>query len=270
MDLTSFALTINSGIATLTFNRPEKANSLDVASWEEMKMAFEYLDQQRVVRVIVLSGNGKHFCAGMDLMALMTVQQSASSCAALARDEIRSFVLKIQDCISSIERCRKPVIAAIHGGCIGGGVDIISACDMRYCTDDAYFSIKEVDLGIVADIGTLQRLPNIIHPGIMAELTYTGRKCHGTEAQSIGLVNQSYTNQEEMTTAVSEIAKSISEKSPLVIRGIKEVLLHKRDHSVADSLRYVANYNAAMLLSDDLTEAFQSYVEKRKPTFRDS
>ncbi len=270
MEFKSFKLEIEDNIAHLSFNRPEKANSLDVASWEEMQSAFEYLDSEPTVRVIILSGEGKHFCAGIDLMALMNVQnQTTSSCEAHKREDIKQFILKIQGTITSIEKCRKPVLAAIHNGCIGGGVDIISAADMRYCTEDAYFTIKEVDLGLVADIGTLQRLPTIINPGIMSELAFTGRKFYGPEANSIGFVNQTYKTKEQMIQEVTLIAKSIAEKSPLVIRGIKEMLLYKRDHTVNDSLENMANYNAAMLLSNDLMESFQAHMEKRKPVYKD-
>ncbi len=270
MEFKSFKLEIEDYVAHLSFNRPEKANSLDIASWEEMQSAFEYLDKEPSVRAIILSGEGKHFCAGIDLMALMSVQnQSSSSCEAHKREDIKTFILKIQRTITSIEKCRKPVLAAIHNGCIGGGVDIVSAADMRYCTEDAYFTIKEVDLGLVADIGTLQRLPTIINPGIMSELAFTGRKFYGPEAKSIGMVNRTFATKEEMIEGVSKIAKSIAEKSPLVIRGIKEMLLYKRDHTVNDSLDNMANYNAAMLLSNDLMESFQAHMEKRKPVYKE-
>ena len=268
MNEQSFSLVIEQHVAQLSFNRPSKSNSLNISAWEAMKQAFIDLDKNPAVRVIVLSGEGKHFCAGMDLNALLQVQQdSTTDCEALKRDHIRSFIFKIQACISQIEVCRKPVLAAIHGACIGGGVDIISACDMRYASEDAYFSIKEIDLGIVADIGTLQRLPTIINPGIMAEMAYTGRNVMGSEAAAIGLVNRCLPSQEELMEYVLEIAKTIAAKSPLCIRGTKEALLYKRDHSVNDSLQQVANYNAAMLLSNELNEAFMAYMQKRAPKF---
>ena len=159
------------------------------------------------------------------------------------------------------------MLAAVHNGCIGGGINIVSACDMRYCTEDAYFTIKEIDLGIVADIGALQRMPTIIHPGIMAELAYTGRNFYGKEAKEIGFVNNIWENKKEMMEGVIEMANLIASKSPMVVQGIKENLLYKRDHSVNDSLTYIANYNAGMLLSNDLMEAFQAYIQKRAPKF---
>ena len=175
----------------------------------------------------------------------------------------------LQDCITSIERCRKPVLAAIHKACIGGAVDIIAACDMRYCTDDTYFTIREVDLGLVADIGTMQRLPTILNPGMMAEMAYTGRNVYGEEAAKIGLVNRTFATREELLTEVTKIAETIAEKSPIVIRGTKEILLHKRDHTVNESLEYVATWNAGMLFSNDIQEAFKAYMMKRKPEFED-
>lgn len=268
MDLKYLKVTIENHVAQVAFNRPEKANSLHTPAWEEMKAVFENLHKNLEVRVIVLTGEGKHFCAGIDLTTLMDLQKyNQISCQGRRNETLRKFILDFQDTITALEKCRKPVLAAIQNACVGGGVDIISACDMRYCTDDAYFAIKEVDLGLVADIGTLQRLPNILNPGIVAELAYTGRKVFGAEAAKIGLVNQTFSTQEEMMNRVMEIAKMIASKSPLVVRGTKEMLLYKRDHSVEESLNYMATWNAAMLMSEDLMEAFQASMEKREAVF---
>lgn len=269
MDLKYLKVTIENYVAQVSFNRPEKANSLHMPAWEEMKSIFEELHDNLDVRVIVLTGEGKHFCAGIDLETLMDMQKYNSiSCPGRRSEKLRNFILAFQDTITAIEKCRKPVLAAIQNACVGGGVDIISACDMRYCTDAAYFAIKEVDLGLVADIGTLQRLPNILNPGIVSELAYTGRKVMGEEAAKIGLVNQTFSTQEAMMDRVMELAKIIASKSPLVIRGTKEMLLYKRDHTVAESLDYMATWNAAMLMSEDLMEAFQASVQKREAVFK--
>lgn len=265
---TYFKVTVENHIAQVAFNRPDKANSLVMPAWEEMQQIFEDLHHNPEARVIVLSGEGKHFCAGIDLELLMNIQQlNSTKCESRKREALRAFILKLQNTITSIERCRKPVLAAIHKGCIGGGVDIISACDMRYCTEDAYFTIKEVDMGLVADIGTMQRLPKIIGPGIMAELAYTGRKLFGAEAKEIGLVNKVYADKESMLKSVLELAAMIAKKSPVVVRGTKEMLLYTRDHSVDESLNYMATWNAAMLLSTDLMEAFQASMARREPVF---
>jgi len=178
-------------------------------------------------------------------------------------------VKKLQNTINAIEQCSKPVLAAIHGGCIGGGVDIVAACDMRYCTADAYFTIKEVDLGLVADLGTLQRLPKIISPGMVAEMAYTARKVDGAEAKAIGMVNRTFESAESLQQGVLELAKMIAAKSPLVVRGIKHNLLYSRDHSVPDSLEYMTTWNAAMFLSEDLMASFQAFVQKQQPVFND-
>lgn len=270
MDYNHFKVDIANKIAQVAFNRPEKANALHMEAWLEMQSIFEALSSDDNVRVVVLSGEGKHFCSGIDLELLMSVSSFQSiSCTAKRSEKIRAFILTLQDTISAIEKCSKPVIAAVHGGCIGGAVDIVSACDMRYCTNEAYFSIKEIDLGMVADIGTLQRLPKIISHAIVAEMAYTGRKVAGPEAQSIGLVNRSFESKETLMEGVGQVATTIASKSPLSIRGTKEILRYTRDHSVDDSLNYMATWNASMLLSDDLTEAFKATLEKRAPKFKD-
>lgn len=239
--------TIDNHVATLTFGAPERANALDEAAWEAMRDAFTAADANPEVHVVILAGEGKHFCAGMDLSVLGSIQQRLSDAPGDGRQGLVDFIEKIQDCITAIERCRKPVLAAIHGGCIGGGVDIVTACDIRYCTEDAYFTVKEVDFGIVADIGTLQRLPHLIQPGLAAELAFTGRKMFGHEAAATGLVNKTYPDRAALLHGVSEIAATIAGKSARVIQGIKHNLLFKREHGTTESLRHVAQYSADLL-----------------------
>lgn len=268
MTFETFEVNIEQHIAKVVFNRPERANALNQKAWDEMKAIFESLDENEEVRIILLYGNGKHFCAGIDLELLMNVAQFNQKCEGRKREKLRKKVLDLQAPINAIEQCSKPVIAMIHGGCIGGGVDIVSACDMRYCTDDAFFTIKEIDMGMVADLGTLQRLPKIIPAGIAREMAYTGRNVLGQEAERIGLVNRTFSDTETMKAEVLKIAQSIAAKSPLSIRGTKAILNHTRDHSVADGLEYMATWNAAMLLSDDLMEAFQAKMQKREAIFK--
>lgn len=266
----TFKVTIENHIAHVVINRPEKANALNQQAWDEMKLIFEQLDVNEHVRVVVLSGEGKYFSAGIDLALLMDVGRiSGVNCEGRKREKLRQIILSLQASINAIEKCRKPVLAAIHNGCIGGAVDIIAACDMRYCTTDAYFVIKEIDMGMVADLGTLQRLPKLISDGLTRELAYTGRKMVGAEANEAGLVNRVYSNQEKMLAGVMEIAAQIAGKSPLSIRGTKEILLHARDHSVEEGLTYMAAWNAAMLLSDDLAAAFQAALTKKPAEFAD-
>ena len=270
MTYETFKVSIENNVAHVAFNRPDKANSLNKKAWEEMKAIFEMADKNPEIRAIILSGEGKHFCAGIDLSMLMDITGLAKyKCEARKREKFIEDLEWIQSCVTAIEKCRKPVIAAIQKACVGGGVDIISACDMRYATEDAYFSIKEVDMGLVADVGTMQRLPKIIPYGIACELSYTGRKMYGQEAEKIGLVNRCYVDQTAMMDEVSKIAEVIAAKSPVVIRGSKQILQYTRDHSVEEGLRYMQVWNAAMIFSKDIEEAFAATMQKRKPVFKD-
>jgi enoyl-CoA hydratase len=262
-------LTIQNHIAKVSINRPEKVNALNALAWKEIETVFDDLDENPEVRVIIIEGGeSKHFCAGIDLALLMSVSMDDTQCDGRRREKIRKSVLKLQAPINAIENCSKPVLAAIHGGCIGGGIDLICACDMRYCSNDAYFTIKEIDMGMVADLGTLQRLPKLIGDGLAREMAYTGRNVLGSEAEKIGIVNQSFDNKEIMMAEVMKIAAMIASKSPLSIRGTKHIMLHTRDHSVTDGLNYMATWNAAMLISADLKEAFEAKIIKRAPNYK--
>ena len=270
MNYESFAVSIENNVAHVTINRPEKANAIHQKAWEELQAIFENLDTDETVRCIVLSGEGKHFCAGIDLNLLMSLHQIIHhECEGRKREKLRQTILKLQASINAIERCSKPVLAAIHNGCIGAGVDIIAACDMRYATKDAYFCVKEIDMGMVADMGTLQRLPKIIPYGIASEMAFTGRKVSGEEAKGFHLVNQTFENKDVLLEQVLQIAQLIASKSPISIRGSKHVLQYSRDHSVADSLSYMATWNSSMLLSKDLMEAFEAKLSARPPKYID-
>lgn len=260
---------LEAAIAIVELHRPDKANAINMTMWEEIGAAFRALDAEPTIRVIVLQGAGKHFCAGIDLMDFASVLMGKEKCEGRKRESLRQLVLKLQGCLTAIEACRKPVLAAIHGGCIGGGIDMVACCDMRYASRDAYFEIKEIDVGMTADVGTLQRLPYIIGDGIMRELAYTGRRVESAESERIGLVNRVWEDREELLDGVMMLAKDIAAKSPLAIRGTKEMIKYTRDHSVEDGLNYVATWNAAMLISEDIQEAMMARMQKREPKFRD-
>ena len=266
----TFLVTVTDKVAHVRFNRPKSANAVNAKGWEELEQIFRAIDVDSDVRAVVLSGEGSRFCAGIDLSMLMAIRQaSEDKDEGRQREKIRGFAKELQRTITAIDDCRKPVLAAIHNACVGGGVDIVTACDMRYGTEDVFFSIAEVDMGLVADIGTLQRLPKLIGEGITRELAYTGRRMGASEAKAHGLINHVYPDQESMLAGVMGIAQTIASKSPLVTRGIKQVLNYSREHTIADGLEYVATWNAGMILSNDLNEAFMAKMEKRAPIFDD-
>ncbi|MFN8283848.1 MAG: crotonase/enoyl-CoA hydratase family protein [Chitinophagales bacterium] len=271
MDLKNLSLVVENKVAHLAISRPEKANSMNELSWKELKETLEYCNATPDIRAIVFSGAGeKLFCGGIDLTMLMSVgEKTNAKCDGRKRELFRKLLLDFQDVITLFEKIDKPVLAAVHGACIGAGLDMIAAMDMRYCTKDAYFCIKEIDLGMVADIGTLQRLPKIISDGMTRELAYTGRNLTADEALRCGLVNKIYENKEELLKGVTETALLIASKSPLSVRGSKRNIVYSRDHSVSDSLEYMATWNAAHFYSNDLMAAFQASMTKQTPTFED-
>ena len=270
MPFTTLAVTLADGIATIALDRPDKANAINLPMWQEIRQAMAWLDETPAARVGIVTGNGKYFSAGIDLASLAGIGGMVrDDCDGRSREKLRRVILDLQDTLTSIERCRKPVLAAIQGPCIGGGVDLVAACDMRYCSANAYFSVKEIDVGMTADLGTLQRLPRLVGDGMAREMAYTGRKVDGSEAQAIRLVNRCYDSPEALQQGVLAFAGAIAAKSPLSVRGSKEMLSYARDHTVADGLEHVATWNAAMLLSADLTEAGRAAAEGRPPVFRD-
>ena len=269
--LETVAISQQGKVAVVSLNRPEKANAMNWQMWQDIRSAMQWADRTPEVRAVVLQGEGKHFTSGIDLTMMMGLQgQIKDDCDGRMREKLRQLILELQDTLTSLERCRKPVLAAIHNGCVGGGVDLISCADMRYASADAYFTIKEIDIGMVADVGTLQRLPKLLgNQGLVRELAYTGRKVDAEEAQRIGLVNRVYESREALNAGVMAIAQDIAAKSPLSIRGTKEILNYTRDHSVADGLNHIATWNAAMLMSQDLMAAMMASMAKQTPEFKD-
>ncbi|XP_010442046.1 PREDICTED: delta(3,5)-Delta(2,4)-dienoyl-CoA isomerase, peroxisomal-like [Camelina sativa] len=254
----------DSSVFHLILNRPSQLNALSLDFFVEFPKALSSLDQNPDVSVIIISGAGKHFCSGIDLSSLSLIKAQSSSGKndrGRSSELLRRKIKSMQAAITAVELCRKPVIAAIHGACIGGGVDLVTACDIRYCSEDAFFSIKEVDLAIVADLGTLQRLPSIVGYANAMELALTARRFSGGEAQELGLVSRVFGSKSDL------IAEGIAAKSPLAVTGTKAVLLRSREVSVEQGLDYVATWNSAMLISDDLNEAVSAQMKKRKPRF---
>jgi enoyl-CoA hydratase len=268
--LTTIALSLEQGVAEVRLDRPDQANAMNDAMWREIRDAFAWVDATPAVRVAILSAAGRNFCAGIDLALLAGIpQRIANADRARSSEALRRLIRDLQDCLSSIERCRKPVLAAIHGACIGGALDLVTSCDMRYAAAGALFSVREIDVGMVADVGTLQRLPRLIPEGVARELAFTGRNFMADEAERLGLVNRVFASQAALTAGVRELALAIAGKSPLAVRGTKEVLNYSREHPVADGLNFVATWNASMLLSADLEEALAAQREKRAPIFPD-
>ncbi|KAK3736814.1 hypothetical protein RRG08_000565 [Elysia crispata] len=250
-------------------NRPNKMNTMNPDVWREVEECFDKLADDEECRVVILSGAGKIFTAGLDLTdtSLLQIVTSDEDCSRKAF-KMSKFITKFQQSFTAIEKCPKPVIAAVHSACIGGGIDMISACDIRYCTQDAWFQIKEVDVGLAADIGTLQRFPKIVgNDSLARELTYTARKFYSDEAKSIGFVSRILQDKEQMMKAALDVATCIAAKSPVAVQGSKINLIYSRDHSVSEGLDYNAKWNSAMLQSDDLMKAATAFVNKSKPVF---
>ena len=263
-------------VAHVKLKRAAELNTMTPAFWTELPQIVNAISDEGRARAIVLSSTGKHFTAGMDLSVFTGGSGVASSAGAgdgaevgRARANLRLMALHLQDSFNALERARMPVLAAIQGGCIGGGVDMVSACDMRYATADAFFCIQEINIGMTADVGTLQRLPKIVPEGVVRELAYTGRRMSAQRAREVGLVNEVYPDQAAMLAGVMEIAEEIAQKSPLAIWGSKEMINYARDHSVADSLNYIATWQTGMFQPGDMMESFAARSEKRAPRFDD-
>lgn len=268
--LTCFDVSIENGIAHISMNRPDQLNSMIRVFWKELPDLIKEIDKNSDARVIVLSGQGKHFSAGMDLATFVPPKKSEVEIdPARQREVFYHEVLELQDAFTALEECRMPTIASIHGACVGGAIDMVAACDMRYCSEDAFFKIAEVDIGIAADVGTLQRLPSLIPLASLRELAFTGRKFDSSEAKSLGLVNEVFESQETLADEVQKIALNIAKKSPLVTRVIKKQINYARDHSVRDSLEFHATWNASLISGKDMQEAMTSYMNKTEGDFDD-
>jgi enoyl-CoA hydratase len=261
----------NDHVATLWLDNPERRNAMGPAFWADLPVIMEELSEDDAVRVVVIAAKGKHFTAGLDLssMALSAGGGAADGKRSPASRAARFLkeVKRLQGSITSVADCPKPVIAAVHGACIGGGVDLITACDIRLASADAFFSVRETKIAIVADVGTLQRLPRVISKGHVAELAFTGKDITAEHAARIGLVNDVLADADSLHAAAQAMAAEIAANPPLVVMGTKAVLEACAGRTVEEGLDYVAVWNAAFLQSDDLTEAMTAFVEKRPPVY---
>lgn len=270
-ETTCFKLSIENNIAHIVLNRPEAMNSMPRAFWNELPALVHDIDDHAKARVIVISSTGKHFTAGMDLSVFTDGESvGASGGDAYSRAEaFRQFVLTLQGSFNCLDNARMPVLVAVQGGCIGGGVDFVSACDIRYATDDAFFQIQEINIGMTADVGTFPRLCKLIPEGWMRELAYSGRRLSAQKAKEIGLVNETFATQDAMLTHVMNLASEIADKAPVAVAGSKRMINYARDHSIADGLDYIATWQAGMFSPPHMAEAFAAKAQKRPAAFPD-
>ncbi len=265
-------LEVDGHVATLWLDRPEKRNAMGPDFWEDLPVAMAALGADSDVRAVVLAAKGPHFSVGLDLTAMPDVAgpgggEGARLSVAGRADHARREIVRLQASITSVAECPVPVIAAVQGWCIGGGVDLIAACDIRLASTEAQFSVREAKIAIVADLGSLQRLPAIIGKGHVAELAYTGKDITAERAAAIGLVNHVSSDPDAVVADARAMAAEIAANSPLAVRGTKAVLAAGEGRTVAEGLDYVATWNAAFLTSDDLVEAMAAFMEKRPGKF---
>jgi enoyl-CoA hydratase len=280
-DLEVLSIERDDHVATVWLDRPEARNALGPAFWDDLTSAMTEVSTDSNIRAVVVAARGPHFSVGLDLKAMAGLLTGGDRkeggerapgdgppSMAVRALAARAGVKRLQRSINAVADCPKPVIAAIHGYCIGGGVDLISACDIRLASADAVFSVRETKVAIVADLGSLQRLPHIIGKGHVAELAYTGKDITATRAKEIGLVNEVYPDSDAVVSAARDLAAEIASNSPLAVEGTKAVLTAGQDQSIAEGLDYVATWNAGVLQSDDLVEAMAAFMAKRPPQFK--
>lgn len=269
MQSSCFTLDISDHVAHLQLSRPDELNTMTPDFWNDLPKIVTALSDRGDVRAVVISSTGKHFSAGMDL-SVFTGSGLMNDAEAGRRNATFSLLVRrLQDSFTALENARMPILAAIQGGCIGGAVDMVCAADMRYASADAFFVVQETNIGMTADVGTLQRLPKLIPDGVARELVYTGRRMSAERAYEIGLVNEIFPDHDALVAGTLAIAAEIAEKSPLTVWGAKEALVYARDHSVPDSLHQISHWQTGAFQPADMMEAFAAKGEKRKPDYPD-
>lgn len=267
-----FELERHGAVAQVRLSRPDELNTLLPAFWAELPALVADLDDGRT-RAVVISSTGRHFCAGLDLTVLqdggLFGDDAAVTEPGRRRAQVYAGIRGFQDSFTAIERCRIPVLAAIQGGCVGGGLGLVSACDLRYATTNAFFTLEETNLGITADVGQLQRLPRVMPEGVVRELAYRGHRLTATRALEIGFVNELFADHDTLVDGVLAVAQEIATRSPLAIWGAKRSIEHARDHTVADGLEQVALWQAAMYHRTDPAETLRARAEGRRPSYDD-
>lgn len=275
MSYKCFDVKVENQIAHIALNRPQKRNSMIPEFWDELPAIVRELDNNAEARVILLSSTGPHFSSGLDTSVFGSTIEStgeAESLEMLNRQKsarLYDTIQYMQQTFTCLEQCRIPVLAAIQGGAIGGAVDLVTACDMRYMTEDAFITIYEINIGMTADVGTFPRITKLLPEGVVKELAYTGRRLSASEAKALGFVNEVYPDQQTMLAEVTKVAEQVASKAPLAIYGSKRIINYARDHSTADTLDYIGVWNAGMLQTAEINEAMSAAGEQRQADFVD-
>jgi enoyl-CoA hydratase len=264
-----FDVEITDAVAHVRLSRPDELNTMTADFWRELPEIVTGISDDASARVVVLSSTGRHFSAGMDLSVFSGDALTADAELGRKHARLRSNATVLQWSFTALEKARVPVLAAVQGGVIGGAVDLVTACDLRYATADAFFCVQEINIGMTADVGTLQRLGKVIPEGVARELAFTGRRMSAQRAYEVGLVQEVYADHDSLVAGALETAREIAGKSPLAIWGTKVAMNYARDHSVDDGLDQIATWQAGMFQPADMMEAFAAKAEKRAPVFSD-
>lgn len=262
-----FDVDITEGIAHVRLSRPDELNTMVREFWSELPEIVTGISNEGSARVVVISSTGRHFSAGMDLSVFTDGDLHPDAELGRRQARMRSSAKALQWSFTALEKARVPVLAAIQGGCIGGAVDLVTACDLRYASADAFFTVMEINIGMTADVGTLQRLGTIVPEGVARELAFTGRRMGAQRAYEVGLVQEVYADHEALLAGVLDTAREIAGKSPLAVWGTKVAMNYARDHGVDDALDQIATWQAGMFQQPDMLEAFTAKAEKRDPVY---